>query len=320
MRNSVITTCRDLELADAESISAAFARQGWDKPTSQYCMYFEQTQTGQREVILAFVENDFAGYLTIVWASDYPPFKAAGIPEIVDFNVLEKFQRQGVGSLLMDNAETRIQARSARAGIGVGLMVDYGKAQILYAKRGYVPDGRGIFRAGRWLQTGDPVNIDHDVILYFTKELNPMTEHLHPIDTHHGYDLHLPRQAPSGALVELINITTKGNQRVHGFTADEREIYFEVRSYAGHLDHAQAIAEQQQFLREHSPEGDIGPTEATQVLGIPAQEFRFDGLLHGRHKVRRFIFFDTPARTFRLVYDPRSPVNEEILASLKVAE
>jgi hypothetical protein len=27
-----------------------------------------------------------AGYVTIVWASDYPPFLAAGIPEIVDGN------------------------------------------------------------------------------------------------------------------------------------------------------------------------------------------------------------------------------------------
>jgi hypothetical protein len=147
-----------------------------------------------------------------------------------------------------------------------------------------------------------------------------MTEQLHPIPTNHGYYVRVPRQAPSGAAVELMNVTTDGNQRVHGFTSDEREIYFEVRSYAEQLDHMESIAQQQQFLREHSPEGEIGPTSAAEVLSIPAQEFRFDGQLQGRHKVRRFIYFDTPKRTFRLVYDPRSAENERILASLAIDE
>ena len=33
--------------------------------------------------------------------------------------------------------------RSDHAGIGFGLYADYGAAQRLYIKRGYIPDGRG---------------------------------------------------------------------------------------------------------------------------------------------------------------------------------
>jgi hypothetical protein len=41
----------------------------------------------------------------------------------------------------MDKAEDIIKGRSSIAEIGVGIFSDYGNAQILYVKRGYVPDG-----------------------------------------------------------------------------------------------------------------------------------------------------------------------------------
>ena len=166
---------RPLAAIDPPIISQAFRLQGWQKPVSQYEQYLHEQQAGTRDVLVAQVEGAFAGYLTIVWESNYPPFKQENIPEIVDFNVLEKFQRQGVGTALMDGAEAKVFERSAigeaKVGIGVGLMHDYGKAQILYAKRGYVPDGRGIFAHGRWLGYGDKIVINDDVALYLTKQL-----------------------------------------------------------------------------------------------------------------------------------------------------
>ncbi|MEM9777609.1 MAG: GNAT family N-acetyltransferase [Chloroflexota bacterium] len=162
---------RELQLADAQPIELAFLDQGWNKPAAQYEQYFSEQAAGTRAVLLAEIEGAFAGYLTIVWESGYPPFAEANIPEIVDFNVLEKFQRRSIGSQLMDAAEARIKTRSNTAGIGFGLMHDYGKAQILYAHRGYIPDGRGIYAHGRWLNDGDEVVIGHDIALYLTKKL-----------------------------------------------------------------------------------------------------------------------------------------------------
>ncbi len=164
---------RPLALADPPEIEQAFNLQGWHKPASQYEQYFAEQQAGTRDVLIAEIEAAFAGYLTIMWESSYPPFSEADIPEIVDFNVLKKFQRQGVGTKLMDTAETTVGKRSPVVGIGFGLMHDYGKAQILYAKRGYVPDGRGIYQHGKWLNDGDQITVDDDVALYLTKKLAP---------------------------------------------------------------------------------------------------------------------------------------------------
>jgi GNAT superfamily N-acetyltransferase len=157
--------------ADAPVISAAFTAQGWNKPVSLFTGYAQDGYEGKRTNLLAECAGQFAGYVTIVWESNYPPFHEAGIPEIVDFNVLLKFKRMGVGSALMDEAERRIGERSASAGLGVCIQSDYGAAQALYARRGYVPDGRGAFWKGKYVQYGDQVTIDDDLAIYMTKNL-----------------------------------------------------------------------------------------------------------------------------------------------------
>lgn len=162
---------RELTPADCLPIAEAFAAQGWEKPEAQYQRYFSESQSGQRTVLVGEVDGQFAGYLTVVWVSNYHPFREAGIPEIVDFNVLKKFHRRGIGSALMDEAERRIAAVSSIAGIGVGLTADYGAAQILYVRRGYVPDGRGAFSNEQALVYGEMVQADDGLALYLTKKV-----------------------------------------------------------------------------------------------------------------------------------------------------
>ena len=156
---------------DIQTIAAAFDQLGWNKPASQYEHYLKDQDAGKRVVLVATIDGEFAGYVTILWESSYPYFWQAEIPEIVDFNVLPKFRQQGVGSQLMDEAECRIAERSLIAGIGVGLTADYGAAQILYVKRGYIPNGRGIVKDGKPLINGERISLDDGVILYFTKVL-----------------------------------------------------------------------------------------------------------------------------------------------------
>ena len=122
---------RMLEAADVRSITSAFAAIGWDKPASQYQRYLAEQRRGERLVLVAFQDESFAGYLTIAWQSGYAPFREAGIPEIVDFNVLPQLRRRGIGSRLMDEAEQRVAERSGVVGIGVGMDPGYGAAQRL---------------------------------------------------------------------------------------------------------------------------------------------------------------------------------------------
>ena len=164
---------RKLNEQDPVVISNSFKEQGWEKPVELYFRYLEEQKSGDRISIIAEVDNHFAGYVNIIWTSYYPSFKEQGIPEINDFNVLIKYRRLGVGSKLMDSAEHMIKERSDIAGIGVGLFSDYGNAQILYAQRGYVPDGKGIYQGHGYVERGDTVTIDDDVALYLTKKLTP---------------------------------------------------------------------------------------------------------------------------------------------------
>jgi len=164
-------TIRLLEAPDIPLIANAFSALGWNKPASQYQRYFEEQQRGERTVLVAFQRDMFCGYLTICWRSAYPPFRADNIPEIVDFNVLPAFRWQGIGTRLLDEAESRIAQHSPIAGIGVGLYADYGAAQRLYVKRGYVPDGRGLLYRDHVARFGDQVMVDDYLVLYFTKKL-----------------------------------------------------------------------------------------------------------------------------------------------------
>ncbi|HET7036937.1 MAG TPA: GNAT family N-acetyltransferase [Thermomicrobiaceae bacterium] len=156
---------------DIPEIAAAFAALGWPKPAAQYRRYLREQQRGERAVLVARLDGRFAGYLTVVWRSGYPPFRAAGIPEIVDFNVLPHLRRRGIGSRLLAAAEELIAARSPLAGIGVGMDPDYGAAQRLYVTRGYVPDGRGLAWRGEPVAHGQAVTVDDSLALYFTKAL-----------------------------------------------------------------------------------------------------------------------------------------------------
>lgn len=160
---------RFLTQSDIPHIVSAFTDIGWNKPTPLYQKYLKEQENDQRCVWLAFKDNDFAGYVTLKWHSDYLPFNEQNIPEISDLNVLPKFRKLGVASTLLDRAEAEALKKSPIVGIGVGLFSDYGDAQKLYIKRGYIPDGLGITYNYHPVKFGDSVPLDDDLVLWFRK-------------------------------------------------------------------------------------------------------------------------------------------------------
>jgi GNAT superfamily N-acetyltransferase len=164
---------RALHDSDPSTIAAAFQRIGWKKTEAQYRRYLEEQAAGRRVCWVAFVDGRFAGYATLNWQSTYPPFAAAGIPEIQDLNVLPEFQRQGIATRLLDEAEALATERSSIVGIGVGLHPGYNAAQRLYGTRGYVPDGRGITYHDLFLQEGAQIVLDDELVLHLTRRLRP---------------------------------------------------------------------------------------------------------------------------------------------------
>jgi len=162
---------RLLREGDSETISQSFRDIGWNKPASQYQRYLMEQAAGTRIAFVAAIENQFAGYLTVNWTPTYPGFAEQNIPEIQDLNVLPRFRRQGIGTRLLDRAEQEVAHRSAIVGIGVGLHPGYCSAQRLYVKRGYLPDGRGVWYQDHVVQEGMQAVFDDDLVLHLTKQL-----------------------------------------------------------------------------------------------------------------------------------------------------
>jgi GNAT superfamily N-acetyltransferase len=172
-RNDDAFQIRALNDADPAVIAAAFGSIGWVKREAQFQRYLVEQAAGGRICLVATVDSRFAGYVTVNWKSTYSGFAETKIPEIQDLNVLPEFRRKGVATRLLDRAEAEIASRSAIAGIGVGLHPGYNDAQKLYGRRGYIPDGRGIVYQDRYVQEGEQVVLDDDLVLHLTRRLCP---------------------------------------------------------------------------------------------------------------------------------------------------
>lgn len=162
---------RLLVQSDIPSMVTAFSDIGWNKPASLFEKYLKEQTAGTKWVWVAFEGAQFAGYVTLELQSEYEPFLKNNIPEIKDLNVLPVFRGQGIGSALLDCAEEKAKSLSAVVGIGVGLYADYGNAQKLYVKRGYLPDGEGVTYHYQGVSPGKQVAVDDDLVLWFTKKI-----------------------------------------------------------------------------------------------------------------------------------------------------
>ncbi len=156
---------------DLEEFCVEFAAQGWQPKPEIWEKYLQEQETGLRQVFVAEWESHAAGYLTLVPKADTGPFVKNGWPEIVDFNVLEKYQRHGIGSALMDAAEQAAAQFSPVVTLGVGLHSGYGSAQRMYVKRGYIPDGSGVWYEDQPAKPYGPCMNDDSLVLYLSKSL-----------------------------------------------------------------------------------------------------------------------------------------------------
>lgn len=171
MSNEV--TIRPLAATDPEPIAASFAALGWTtKPIQQYVDYLSEQAAGTRICLVAERGGTFAGYCTLLWTATYEPFRANGIPEIQDLNVLPQHRNFGIGTMLLDAIEEVARQRCSVVGLGVGLYADYGPAQRLYVRRGYLPDGRGILYDNKPVEPGATVRLDDDAVLMFTRDFS----------------------------------------------------------------------------------------------------------------------------------------------------
>lgn len=169
MKEGVII--RRMIKADIEHISQAFIHQGWPGREDILTSYFQEQENRERDVLVAESDGFVAGYLTILPAAKHGPFVGV-YPELSDFNVFEQFRNRGIGNQLLEEAEKSVWLLSEIVTLGVGLHSGYGPAQRLYVKRGYIPDGSGIWFRNQPLAPYSSCENNDDLVLYFSKRLN----------------------------------------------------------------------------------------------------------------------------------------------------
>lgn len=67
--------------------------------------------------------------------------------------------------------EDQVKEYSNEICLGVGLHYGYGSAQKLYVKRGYIPDGSGVWYNDKVLEQYCDCKNDDDLNLYLSKKL-----------------------------------------------------------------------------------------------------------------------------------------------------
>ena len=162
---------RSMRPTDAQIIFDTYLSYGWHPSLETYENYFREQEAHKRLVFIAELNDGVCGLCTLVLNPTEGPWAHMGWPEIVDLSVFSHVQKQGIGNKLLDVAEQEAAKLADTVYLAVGVHSGYGAAQRIYAKRGYLPDGSGVWYQGKPLEQYAPCRNDDDLLLFLSKQL-----------------------------------------------------------------------------------------------------------------------------------------------------
>lgn len=174
MKNISATFIRPLEKPDIPNILKryTFPWSTEEKTLALWDGYYQEQLEGIRTVGIIVSNRAILGYGSLLRKSEYPHFLRSNIPEINAIWIDEKQRGQGLGTALIKWIEELASKEGYnQIGIGVGLYRDYGPAQRLYCRLGYLPEGNGITYKGQPTNPGQSYPLDDELILWMTKPL-----------------------------------------------------------------------------------------------------------------------------------------------------
>ena len=163
---------RDLEPEDVDPVVEGEHARGWHSDSEKFLRRMKERDEGMCTSLVAEYRGAPAGYINVYPNSQWGAFAGSGYPEIVDFAVLEIYRRKGIGGMLMDAAEKIAGEYADTVYLGVGLHSGYGSAQRMYVKRGYIPDGSGVWYRDVVCKPYAGCCNDDDLVLYLSKRLS----------------------------------------------------------------------------------------------------------------------------------------------------
>ena len=164
---------RDMVESDAQIITDEEHLQGWThQKADKYLKRLSDAMEKKCIALVAEYKGNVAGYLNVYPNSVGGAFGGQGLPELVDFGVLQKYRNNGIGNTLMQVAENIAKKYADIVYLGVGLHKDYGAAQRMYVKRGFIPDGSGLWWKGKQLEPYADLKNDNEAVIYMAKKLS----------------------------------------------------------------------------------------------------------------------------------------------------
>ena len=161
---------RDMEESDVSGICRADGDESEDN-----IRYFDKQFGHIREKacagLIAVCQGEIAGYVYLYYQCKWGGMGNQGYSGVVDLYVWDKFRRRGIGHMLMDAAEQIAAEYSSLVYLDVGLNSEFGSAQRLYAKRGYIPDGKGCYYVEKVCGTNAVCRNSDELTLCLVKKL-----------------------------------------------------------------------------------------------------------------------------------------------------
>ncbi len=158
---------RQASEGDIDSLQTLYAKIG-----QQDEGYFETLFEKDCVLLIASQDKADIAFGVLNFEPKYSLYQRLGYPEIQDLNVIPEHRQQGVATALIEAFEALAQDQGAKAmGISVGLTKDYGPAQRLYFKLGYIPDGNGATYDREGVTFGTSYPADDDLCLMMVKSL-----------------------------------------------------------------------------------------------------------------------------------------------------
>jgi GNAT superfamily N-acetyltransferase len=162
---------RRASLPDGEGLYSLYAKMGKKEP-GYFERCIEEQEAGRREILIASDGGGDIGYGMLNREPQYALYKRLGMPEIQDLNVVPEARKRGAGAALIKALEDLARRLGYKQiGISVGLHSEYGAAQRLYVKLGYVPDGLGVAYDRVTVAAGEIRPLDDNLCLMMVRDL-----------------------------------------------------------------------------------------------------------------------------------------------------
>ena len=171
---------RNMEETDARVFTDEEIAKGWNVDISKYLTRLRDQAEGKCISLTAVYNGLPVGHISVYITGFRGCVQRKNLPEIVDFGVLEKYRRKGIGSRMMDVAEKIAGQYANTVWLRVGLHSGYGSAQRMYVKRGYIPDGTGVWYQNKLCAQYDTeIANDDDLVLFLFKDIRAVNGNNH---------------------------------------------------------------------------------------------------------------------------------------------